>query len=58
MPTVPLLHRRCAWCLRDLGSMPCELALAGQISHGLCSACEAAIIASIAAAPIAPARAA
>lgn len=55
---MPILHLICAWCLRSLGSRPCEAAQAGKLSHGICPSCAAAIEASIEAMPVAPAKAA
>lgn len=48
----PVLFRVCAWCLALLGSSPCEPALAGKTSHGICATCAAAIEASIETLPV------
>lgn len=42
-------RRVCAWCAEDLGVAP-GLA-AGEVTHGICAACQARVMAQIPAAP-------
>jgi hypothetical protein len=37
---MPAMIVRCAWCKADMGTKPCEPYQHGQVSHGMCPACE------------------
>jgi hypothetical protein len=38
------MRRVCAWCQRDLGTVPGE---DGMVTHGMCDTCEATVLAEI-----------
>lgn len=37
--SVGRMHKVCAWCNRDMGTIPCDARMDGAESHGMCQDC-------------------
>jgi len=44
LQTMGMLRRVCAWCSRPMGTTPCEPAMDGQTTHGICDGCMARVL--------------